>query len=35
MYPKIIDEHCVGCGICEKVCPVEDSAIIVKSYNNV
>ncbi len=35
MYPKVVDEHCVGCGICEKVCPVEGSAIIVKSNHNV
>lgn len=35
MYPKVIEEHCIGCGICEQVCPVEGSAIIVKSYHNV
>jgi MauM/NapG family ferredoxin protein len=35
MYPKIVEEYCVGCGICEQVCPVEGSAVIVKSYHNV
>ena len=35
MYPKIVEEHCVGCGICEDVCPVEGSAVIVKSNHNV
>lgn len=35
MFPKVVEEHCVGCGICEKVCPVEGSAIIVKSAHNV
>ena len=29
-YPKVVAEKCVGCGICEKICPVEDSAIIVR-----
>lgn len=31
LFPKVIEEKCIGCGICENVCPVEDSAIIV--YN--
>ncbi|MBL1211820.1 MAG: 4Fe-4S dicluster domain-containing protein [Ignavibacteriae bacterium] len=35
MYPKVVEEHCVGCGICERVCPVESSAIIVKSNHHV
>ncbi|MDZ7767539.1 MAG: 4Fe-4S dicluster domain-containing protein [Melioribacteraceae bacterium] len=35
MYPKIVEEHCIGCGICEDVCPVEGSAVIVKSNHNV
>ncbi|HET56459.1 MAG TPA: 4Fe-4S dicluster domain-containing protein [Ignavibacteria bacterium] len=35
MYPKVVEKYCVGCGICEHVCPVEGSAIIVKSYHNV
>ena len=28
-YPKILD-GCVGCGVCEELCPVEISAIVVK-----
>ena len=31
LLPKVIEEKCIGCGICEHVCPVEDSAIVVKS----
>lgn len=27
LYPKVIEQHCIGCGICEHVCPVENSAI--------
>lgn len=35
MYPKVVEEYCVGCGICEQVCPIDGSAIIVKSSHNV
>ena len=35
IHPKVVEEYCVGCGICEKVCPVEGSAIIVKSAHDV
>ena len=31
IYPKVVEEKCIGCGICENVCPVEGSAIIVES----
>lgn len=30
LKPRIDKKKCVGCGICENVCPVEDSAIIVR-----
>lgn len=35
MYPKVDISKCIGCGICEKVCPVEGSAIVVKSSNQI
>ncbi len=35
MYPKVIKEKCIGCGICEKVCPIEGSAIIIESAHNI
>jgi MauM/NapG family ferredoxin protein len=31
MYPVVHPEHCVGCGICENVCPNDPPSIIVKS----
>lgn len=31
LYPIVHEDICVGCGICEKVCPVEPTAIIVAS----
>ncbi len=31
LRPVVIDKKCVGCGICENVCPVEPTAIIVKA----
>lgn len=27
LRPKLIDEKCVGCGICEEICPVDAKAI--------
>lgn len=30
LRPVVDDEKCAGCGICENVCPVEPSAIVVK-----
>ncbi|GAB4185557.1 MAG: hypothetical protein Kow00108_23030 [Calditrichia bacterium] len=30
IYPKVIEEHCTGCGICEHVCLTEIPAIVVK-----
>ncbi|MCP4229522.1 MAG: 4Fe-4S binding protein [bacterium] len=29
LEPRVIEENCVGCGICEYVCPLEKSAIVV------
>ncbi len=31
LYPKVHREHCVGCGICEHVCPTEPKSIVVMS----
>jgi len=31
LYPVVKKEHCVGCGICEHVCPTEPKSIFVKS----
>jgi Fe-S-cluster-containing hydrogenase component 2 len=30
LRPVVNDKKCVGCGICENVCPVAEAAIIVK-----
>ena len=30
LRPVVNDKKCVGCGICENVCPVDPSAIVVK-----
>jgi MauM/NapG family ferredoxin protein len=35
MYPVVHSEECVGCGICENVCPVEGAAIIIESAHDV
>ncbi len=29
VYPQVVEEKCVGCGICENVCPNEEPAIVV------
>ena len=29
LLPVVVEEYCVGCGVCEHVCPVEPSAIVV------
>ena len=31
LYPKVQEEYCVGCGICENVCPTENGSIFVES----
>ena len=31
LYPVVHSEHCVGCGICEQVCPTDPKSIIVIS----
>jgi ferredoxin len=33
IYPEVHAERCIGCGICEQVCPAEEPAIIVHSAN--
>ncbi|MBI5472888.1 MAG: 4Fe-4S dicluster domain-containing protein [Ignavibacteriae bacterium] len=29
LHPKVVTEKCVGCGVCEYVCPTEEPAIVV------
>jgi MauM/NapG family ferredoxin protein len=31
LRPVVHEKKCTGCGICEKVCPVEEAAIVVKA----
>ncbi|OQX82525.1 hypothetical protein B6D60_12075 [candidate division KSB1 bacterium 4484_87] len=33
IYPEVHEDKCVGCGICEHVCPAEPAAIVVVSRN--
>lgn len=35
MYPVVHENACVGCGICENVCPAEEVAITVKERQHV
>lgn len=35
MYPVVQPEYCIGCGICEHVCPVEGSAVHIESAHKV
>jgi len=35
LYPVVHEEICVGCGICENVCPAEEAAITVRSTRNI
>jgi MauM/NapG family ferredoxin protein len=30
MFPEVLPEACVGCGVCEHVCPAEEGAITVR-----
>ena len=34
LYPVVHKEHCVGCGICENVCPTTPKSIIVRSAHH-
>ena len=31
-YPEVDSLKCIGCGMCEKVCPVINSTVITKSH---
>lgn len=31
IYPQVHEDKCLGCGICEHVCPAEEAAITVRS----
>jgi NAD-dependent dihydropyrimidine dehydrogenase PreA subunit len=31
LRPKVVEDKCVGCGVCEYVCPTEPAAIIVEA----
>jgi NAD-dependent dihydropyrimidine dehydrogenase PreA subunit len=31
LRPVVDQKKCVGCGICENVCPVDPAAIVVKA----
>ncbi|GAB4377344.1 MAG: hypothetical protein Kow0042_24940 [Calditrichia bacterium] len=33
LYPKVIDNKCTGCGICENVCPTDPQSVVVMSYH--
>ncbi len=35
IYPRVHADKCVGCGVCEYVCPAEEKAITVKSAHDV
>ncbi len=35
LHPKVIAEKCVGCGICEYVCPTDPVSIVVVEAENV
>jgi MauM/NapG family ferredoxin protein len=35
MYPEVHPEKCIGCGICEHVCPTDEAAIRVVSAHDV
>ncbi len=34
LYPVVMADKCVGCGICENVCPADPAAITVVSYSD-
>ena len=35
IHPKVHEEPCIGCGICEHVCPAERAAITIRSRHDV
>jgi NAD-dependent dihydropyrimidine dehydrogenase PreA subunit len=35
LSPQVVASKCIGCGICEHVCPMEDAAITVRSAHHV
>ncbi len=34
IYPEVVEEKCVGCGICENVCPNEEPSVVVLKRND-
>ncbi|MCA9732978.1 MAG: 4Fe-4S dicluster domain-containing protein [Deferribacteres bacterium] len=35
LYPQVHTDKCTGCGVCESVCPAEETAITIKSNHKI